>query len=134
MSTISIMSVKITEDAVKSCNTNIFGDWIKEDMVIRNAPFNHCIINNFLREEEYREIMARSPGKPNKSFWKYSNPIEVKYALDKLEQIDARVYNLFLALSDEKLVSKLGKAFGIAGLQYDPYMHGAGIPYAPEKW
>jgi hypothetical protein len=127
------MSVKITSDDIDLSNTNIFGDWIKGNISLKKEPFKHCIINNFLKEEEYQKVLDKYPKEPNNLFWKYFNPIEVKYVLDRFEYIDDVIKNIFYALSHEKLINKFGDLFQINNLEWDPYLHGAGIHLHPRN-
>lgn len=127
------MSIKITEQDIINCNTDIFGKWINEDIKINTVPFNHCIIENFLNEETYERIFNKYPQKPNEEFWKYFNPLEVKYTLDKFEFIDDEIKNFFFALSHDKLINKLKTTFNIIDLEFDPYLHGGGIHFQPRN-
>lgn len=127
------MSVKITKDNIKLSNTSIFGDWIHGPICVNTQPFKYCIIHNFLKEEEYKKVLNKYPKEPNNLFWKYFNPLEVKYVLDKFEYVDDVIKNIFYALSHEKLINKFGTLFNIDNLEYDPYLHGAGIHLHPRN-
>ena len=122
---------KITKDAITNCNINIFGNWINDDIEINTNPIKYCIIENFIKEEVYDKILTEIPEKPTDQFYKYNNPIEVKYALDKMEFIGDEIKNLFFALSHNKLVNKFKNMFNLDNLEYDPCMHGAGIHFHP---
>jgi len=125
------MSVKISKEDVEGCNTEIFGDWVNKDLKLNTIPFKYCIIENFLNEEMYEKICDKFPENPNDEFWKYFNPIEVKYVLDKFEFINDEIKNLFFALSCDKLIKKFETLFDLEDLEYDPYLHGAGIHMHP---
>ena len=127
------MSQKINEDDILNSDISIFGEWINENIQLNNNPFKHCVIENFLDDSNYNKIRGEFPDGPNDNFWKYNNPIEVKYTLDKFEYIGKNITNLFYALSHEKLVTKIGQIFNIDNLEYDPYLHGGGIHLHPRN-
>ena len=77
------MSIKINDSDISNSNIDIFGDWLNSNLEINKYPFKHCIINNFLKDEIYEKIYNDFPNKIDNEFWEYSNPLEVKYVLDK---------------------------------------------------
>ena len=127
------MSIKISEKDINDANIDIFGDWIDNEVEISLNPFKYCIIENFLQEDYYEEIKNTYPEKPNNKFWKYENPLEVKYALDDMNEIDSSVKNLFFALSNNKLINKFEKIFNIEKLEYDKFLHGGGMHMMPKN-
>ena len=124
---------KINKHDVTNCDIDIFGDWINQDLKVHTNPYKYCILTNFLKEDVYENIFNAFPEKPNEHFYKYYNPIEVKYALDKFDFIDDKIKNLFYALSHEKLIQKFKDTFKIDNLEYDPYLHGGGIHMHPKN-
>ena len=124
---------KISKEDITNCDTDIFGKWIDEKITVDEIPFKHCIIDNFLKDETYEKIINKYPEKYNNYFNKYYNPIEVKYTLDKFEYIDNEIKNLFHALSHNKLIKKFENMFDMEHLDYDPYLHGAGIHMHPRN-
>jgi hypothetical protein len=123
---------KLNDESINNCNVNIFGDWIENnDLNVNTIPFEHIIINNFIEEQYYNELDGVLPKTPSNEWWKYENPIEVKYALDKFEHMDPMVQNIFNALSHKKLINKFESIFNIKNLEYDPHCHGAGLHMHP---
>ena len=123
---------KINEININNCNTNIFGDWLNNtDLKIETNPFDYIIINNFIESDYYNKLQDVLPQKPTNDWWKYENPIEVKYALDKFELMDPAIHNIFYALSHVKIIDKFKSLFNIPNLEFDPYCHGGGLHIHP---
>lgn len=123
---------KITEENINNCNVSIFGDWLNNNNLnIEKHPFEHIIINNFIDNEYYDKLREVLPSKPTDEWWKYENPIEVKFALDKFELMDPLIKNIFYSLSHKNLIDKFSKLFNIPNLDYDPYCHGGGLHMHP---
>ena len=127
------MSIKINDSDISNSNIDIFGDWLNSNLEINKYPFKHCIINNFLKDEIYEKIYNDFPNKIDNEFWEYSNPLEVKYVLDKIVFIKDEIKNLFFALSHDKIIKKFKETFILDNLEYDPYLHGAGIHMHPRN-
>ena len=128
--------IKITEANINNSNTNIFGDWFNnfsnnEDLHINTNPFPYVIIPEFINGDYYNQIKSSFPSTPDENWWKYENPLEVKYALDNLELMDPIIGNVFYSLSHESVIDKFKKIFNIPELEYDPYCHGAGLHMQP---
>lgn len=110
---------------------NIYGDWINQNIKIKNTPFNYIIIDNFLNDNFYNEIIKTLPDKIDENFWEYSNPIEVKYVLDKKEKYSEKLNILIKELSKDYFVDKLKKIFLIDNIEADETLHGSGLHYHP---
>ena len=110
---------------------NIYGDWINQNIKIKNTPFNYIIIENFLNDNFYNEIIKTLPDKIDENFWEYSNPIEVKYVLDKKEKYSEKLNILIKELSKDYFVDKLKKIFLIDNIEADETLHGSGLHYHP---
>lgn len=123
---------KINNLKIKNCNNNIFGEWINNDFNLNKNPYDHIIINNFIDSSYYDEIQKILPDKPTQTWWKYENPLEVKYALDDFELMHPLIQNIFYALSHDKIINKLKNIFNIHNLEYDPYCHGGGLHMHPK--
>jgi len=123
---------KISENNINNCDFNIFGDWINDDFKCNNYPFKHCIIKNFLKEDIYNLISDEFPEKPDENWWKYENPLEVKFTNDKINTYGFNIKNLFYSLSHHKIIDKLKNVFEIDNLEYDPYCHGGGLHIMPK--
>ena len=124
-------NIKITEKNINNCNANIFGRWFNEKIDLETNPFPYVIIPEFINTEYYNQIESKIPSEPNEKWWKYENPLEVKYALDNLELMDGVISNIFYALSHDNTIDKFKKIFNIPDLEYDPYCHGAGLHMHP---
>lgn len=124
--------MKLKSENIDSCDLTILGDWLNKDLPIIKTPFEHVIIDNFLEDTYFNEIVASIPKSTN-HFWEYMNPLEVKYALDRPEYMGNSVVNVFNTLSHSKVIEKISKVFGIPNLEYDPYMNGAGLHYHPRN-
>ena len=92
------------------------------------SPFPHILIPNFL-DREFAEELRTQFSDPDDSWFKYHNPIEVKYAKD--DNMPSQFNDLTHILSNERVISKMCKMSGIDNLEYDEYLHGAGIHAHP---
>jgi Rps23 Pro-64 3,4-dihydroxylase Tpa1-like proline 4-hydroxylase len=129
-------NIKITEENINKCNNNIFGDWFNdfnnnEKMILDTNPFPYIIIPGFINANYYNQIKSSFPSTPDENWWKYENPLEVKYALDNIELMDPIIRNVFYSLSHESVIDKFKNIFNISDLEYDPYCHGAGLHMHP---
>ena len=112
-----------------------FGEWINNIDILKekysNAlPFEHIKINNFL-EEDYAEEIYKNFPTDFENWHKYWNPIEVKYANDDINNMDKSIKDVFYLLSSDKLIKVFSQITGITDLEYDPYLHGAGLHSHP---
>lgn len=124
----------ISNKDIKDCNYNIFGKWLNNDnLIIKDLPFKHIIIDNFLNDDTYENLYKKFPIKSDKHWWKYDNPLEVKYAFDNIKILDFDIQNIFYALSHNIIINKLRKLFNISNLEYDPYCHGGGLHIYPKN-
>jgi dTDP-glucose 4,6-dehydratase len=118
-----------------------FGEWIQNDESLKklndkfaNAePFEHIIIDNFLNKEYAEEIFNTFPTDITSGNWhKYNNPIEYKFTNDKINSMPLCIKKLFHLLSCEQIIQKIGALSDISNLEYDPYLHGAGLHIQPK--
>ena len=118
---------------------SFFGDWINNTEVLQtqftNAlPFEHIIIPNFLNKEIVEKLFNDFPEDIENGNWhKYFNPIEIKYANDNMEMIPDSLKNIFYLLSTKEICGKFSELSGIPDLEYDPYLHGAGLHILPRN-
>ena len=89
---------KITNENIKDCNIDIFGNWINNELKCDTNPIPYILIDNFLKDDIYQSINKEYPDKLDESWWKYENPLEVKYANDKINEYSKNTQNLFYAL------------------------------------
>ena len=111
---------------------DIYGDWINSELKAAPYPFNHVIIDNFLADNYYNNIINVLPEKVDDKFWKYYNPIEVKYVLDNKSYIHENINNLIKELSSEFFITKLKDIFDINDIEADDSLHGSGLHYHPK--
>lgn len=123
--------IKLKDNDIQSCNIDIFGSWIEDDIKPTCYPYKHCIISNFLKDDIYEKILNKFPEKPDEHFHEYNNPLEVKYALDDFNHIHPEINNLFYSLSHTNIQKKFETIFNIENLEYDPLMNGAGLHIHP---
>ena len=108
-----------------------FGDWTKDinklkDKFANVEPFEHVVIDNFL-SEEYSEKLYKLFPSNYEEWYNYCNPIEVKYAFDNINILPNDLKNYFYYLSTQKIVNLFKKITNIENLEYDEYLHGAGL-------
>ena len=106
----------------------MFGEWIKniDSMKMTKDPFDHIIIDNFL-EPEYAEELYNSFPTNYDNWYNYNNPLEVKYAYDKLKSLDQCIQDYFKNIALDESISIFSKISGIHNLEADPTLHGAGL-------
>lgn len=116
-------------------NKKYFGDWINNLDVLKekynNAlPFEYIKLDNFL-QKDYAEEIYKSFPTDFENWHKYWNPIEVKYANDDINNMDKSIKDAFYLLSSNKLIEVFSEITQIKNLEYDPYLHGAGLHVHP---
>ena len=113
----------------------VFGSWFYDNELKNkyqnSTPVNHIIINDFLNTEYAEAIYEKYPQEINDTWHKYYNPLEVKYANDHISEMPEEIKNLFYYLSTTKMTKKFSEISGINDLQYDPFLHGAGLHMHP---
>lgn len=114
----------------------IFGNWINnvDDLSKKFSAeeFPHIIIEDFLNTNLVEKVYEKFPNFDN-NWHVYNNPIEVKYAHDKIQLLDPIIQNLFSALANPKLIDKIAKITKIDNLEADPTLHGAGLHMHPKN-
>ena len=127
------MELKTDFDFPKPENyEEIFGDWIKNPSSLNekfnNAkPYPFIKINNFLKTELAEKLLKQFPTPDNNKWNIYKNPVEIKFALDKIDEMPSGFSFVLEALSNSKVAEKLTELTGIEKLEHDPTLHGAGI-------
>ena len=134
------MSIKIDKQKLEKLNfknNKIFGSWINNleqlnKNFINAQPYKHIVIDNFLNDEYISNIEKEFP--ENYDDWfKYNNPLEVKYAYDNIGNLKKNTEFLFYILSSPQVINLFRKITGINNLNYDEYLHGAGIHAHPRN-
>lgn len=114
-----------------------FGNWVnnieklKQDF-LNAKPFENIIIDGFLNEE-YANILHNLFPKKFEGWHKYENPIEVKYTYDNINELPVELKNYFYYLSTNQIITKFREITSIHDLEYDEYLHGAGLHCHPRN-
>jgi len=90
-----------------------------------NQPYDHCIVDDFLKEEIAHEIEAEFPLYEDPKWFYYKNAIEDKKALNDWNVFPALTYKLLRDLISEEFMSILSEFVGVP-LYQDPGLHGGG--------
>ena len=99
---INLIDLLITENLDNK--TSYFGDWINNTETLKEQfskadPFEHIIIPNFLNEEYAEQIFNTFPTDIDSGKWyKYYNPLEIKYANDDIKNMPRGIKKLFYLL------------------------------------
>tara|TARA_B100000686_G_C16787658_1_gene976339 strand:- start:456 stop:1340 length:885 start_codon:yes stop_codon:yes gene_type:complete len=114
----------------------IFGDWINNinywsEKFAENKS-KYVIIKNFLNSDIIKKVNDSFPSIDD-SWYKYWNPIEVKYANDKINSFPSIIKDVFYFLSSNIIKKKISKICGIPNLEIDEYLHGAGLHAHPRN-
>lgn len=118
----------------------MFGEWIYKTHTTVDIPFKHILIENFLNDDIYKRIHddfafdsnnLNETNKLKNSWYKYENPLEVKYTNNHIDTYPESIKDLFNELSKDIIINKCREIFDINDLQYDPHFHGAGLHVMP---
>jgi len=98
---------------------DLFGNWNFSQEFSDGVPFEHTIIENFLKDP------IPMPD-PSDSWHLYCSPIENKILTNNLTNYPEwkRIVD---AMQGPEFVSKIAAITGIENLEADPYLHGAGL-------
>jgi hypothetical protein len=81
-----------------------------------------------LNEEYAEKIFESFPTDITNDNWhEYNNPIEKKFANDKINTMPRCIKKLFNLFSCKEIIEKITLLTGIENIDYDPYLHGAGL-------
>lgn len=121
-------------------NKKYFGSWTNNIEVLASqfqssGQIKHIIIENFLDSNYINKLVNDFPKNPeNKSLWyEYKNPIEYKYACDKIDLIPENLELYFYLLSSNYMLDLMRQLTGIKELEVDDYLHGAGLHMHPRN-
>ena len=112
-----------------------FGNWqnnlenLKNEFV-NNKPFSNIIIPNFLNLDYINKIENVFINDYN-NWYKYDNPLEKKLAYDNINNLEKPLKDIFYLLSSDIMIKKLRILTGINDLEYDEFLHGAGLHAHP---
>jgi hypothetical protein len=93
-------------------------------------PFPSLVIDGFFAEETAAALEPLVDPASGPGWHRYHNPIEIKYARDDVFALPAAA-RVFEALQSEAFLARLRELTGIADLEADPHLHGAGLHYHP---
>jgi Rps23 Pro-64 3,4-dihydroxylase Tpa1-like proline 4-hydroxylase len=134
--------IKLNAEYLKEINNqsdilNYFGNWIVDTKKLQNQfisgiPFEHIVIDNFLNDT-YAEDIYQSFPKKDDTWYTYCNPLEVKYAFDNINILSEPLKNYFYYLSSDVVIQKMKELTTIDTLEYDEYLHGAGLHLHPNN-
>lgn len=118
-----------------------FGDWIHQENMQQQkyflgaAPFEHIVLPNFLEASFAEKVYEQFPLDmlTNDKWHRYENPIEYKFAFDDIQNLPEHVKQLFYLLSTREVIEKISALTAISDLEFDPYLHGAGVHVHPRK-
>jgi 3,5-epimerase/4-reductase len=131
----NLISLVLTENDENKAN--FFGDW-KNDLTslrekFQNAePFGNVVIPNFLNSE-FAELLYNEFPENTEDWHFYNNPIEVKYAYDDIKNLPKNLKKIFYLLSTKEITKIISKISGIEDIEFDPYLHGAGLHVHPRN-
>ena len=103
---------------------------------VNAKPFEYVIINNFFTKEYayyLNNIFPTPVSYPNLEWYKYNNPLERKFALNKFtgeHNAFNMVFDLFKKIEFINLIKGITD---ISNLEYDPHLHGAGLHAYPHN-
>jgi Rps23 Pro-64 3,4-dihydroxylase Tpa1-like proline 4-hydroxylase len=90
-------------------------------------PFPHVVIDDFLREEDLREVAGSFPGPKEVEWHEFDNPRQKKLAVEDEAQIEGNALWLLYQLNSATFMQFLESLTGIEGLIPDPYFTGGGL-------
>ena len=110
-----------------------FGSWINSIEELKKKfyesnPTKHIIIENFLNIDFARKCAENFS--IDSTWFKYNNPIEVKYAKNDLQTFSEHQKELFYLLNSNYITHLFREITGM-DLEIDPYLHGAGLHAHP---
>jgi dTDP-glucose 4,6-dehydratase len=123
-------------NTIKFNLTDVFGSWVDTTNEMAKTftsatPFGHVIIDNFLNANYAEKIHDDFPAVEEITWNIYDNPIEKKFANDDINSMPEDIKNLFYYMSSPEVIKMFGEISGIQNLEYDEYLHGAGLHVHP---
>ena len=89
-------------------------------------PFPYIFFTDFLNKRT-ADQMVEDFHPINKNFYRYDNPLEKKFAFDRVSELPDSIRNTLADLSSPPFLNFLEKLTGIDGLIPDPYYRGGGV-------
>jgi len=95
-------------------------------MEIKNFPFDHIVIDNFIDEELGKVLSDQFPSYDDPSWFGYNNPLEKKKTIREWGCFPKETYQFFMYLCSEQFTQQLREITGVSDLVPDIGLHGAG--------
>lgn len=114
-----------------------FGKWTENIEELQKKfngadPFDNIIIPDFFNNDFAEALFENFPTDVENGQWyKYDNPLEIKYAYDDVKNLPLVLKDAFYLLSSKEITDKIKVLSRIDGLEFDPYLHGAGLHAHP---
>lgn len=93
----------------------------------KSEPFNHVVIDNFLDGRIADALASRFPGPNEVAWWMYDNPLERKYAFDRVNELDTPFVEVFEYFNSSDFIDQLKSLSGLGSLICDPVLRGGGL-------
>jgi Rps23 Pro-64 3,4-dihydroxylase Tpa1-like proline 4-hydroxylase len=91
-----------------------------------SPPFDHIVIDDFLRPEVAAALEAEYPAWDDALWWQYDNQIEQKKALNHWDRFPPVTYKVMSIFNSPGFLADLEALTGIQGLQVDSGLNGGG--------
>jgi Rps23 Pro-64 3,4-dihydroxylase Tpa1-like proline 4-hydroxylase len=134
---------KLNKIFLKSINQKnnldtFFGSWTNNIIELSNkfqqsGNLKHIIIENFLDDKYINKLVTEFPKQNKTLWWEYKNPIEYKYACDKISLLSENLELYFYLLSSTYFLKLMRELTNIKDLEVDDYLHGAGLHMHPRN-
>jgi hypothetical protein len=130
------INTKYLETLLERTSSSIFGSWVTRLSEIQSEfksakPFESVVIDDFLNDDYAEDLYRLFPENFN-GWYAYENPVEVKYAFDDINRLESPLKDYFYHLSSPSIISLFSSISGIKDLEFDPYLHGAGLHSHPQ--
>lgn len=72
-----------------------------KDLFSSSGPFNHVVIDDFLDLDFARDLSTFFPSERDVTWWAYDNPLEMKLAFDKIDELHP-IYRSFFEFANSQ--------------------------------
>ena len=131
---------KIDNNRLNSLNKDknvlsYFGEWTQKvdelsPSFLNALPFEHIIIDHFL-EASFADLLHDSYPTNYDNWYKYENPIEMKYTFDDIFSLNHSIQDYFHLLCTDDFIHIMRRLTGQTDITFDEYLHGAGLHCHP---
>lgn len=90
-------------------------------------PFPHLVLDGLFSESVLNEVLKSFPTPKETQMYRYDNPLENKWAMDRLSQLPAEVGAVLRCMNSRAFVGFLEKVTQISGLLIDDTYRGGGV-------